>query len=517
MSMNEENLDSPSEVGGSYGQILHSSALIGGSSLLNVGFGVVRTKAMALLLGPAGFGLFGLYSSISSLAETLAGMGIDASGVRQIAQSSASGDSEKIARSAAVLLRVSLALGMVGTLILILFAQPISMFTFGNGQSARAIRLLSLVALFNVVTNGLRALLQGMRRIYDLARLAIFGTLFGVLVSVPIVYFFREGGVVPAIVCTGLVSLLVACSFTRKIPRTSSGMSGAEQLNEASSLLKLGFVFMSGYLITVGSAYGVRIILLRDLGYAPMGYYQAAWTLGGLYVAFILEAMGADFYPRLTAVADDNTACNRLVNEQTQIGMLLAGPGILITLTVAPFVIPLFYSRQFEAAVAVLRWICCGAFLQVITWPMSYILVAKGKQTLFFICELVWGIASLGLAWIWIHFFGLNGAGMAFAGAYGVYGLLLFTVVGRISRFRWSSANGIAASLFLCLIALVILSFSRLPLLPALGIGVVVTLLSVAYSVRTLTRLVAREHLPGPVRRLLDRLKRFPSGSVNVD
>ena len=45
-----------------------------------------------------------------------------------------------------------------------------------------------------------------------------------------------------------------------------------------------------------------------------------------MYVGFILQAMGSDFYPRLTAVADDHAECNRLVNEQAQIGLLLAGP-----------------------------------------------------------------------------------------------------------------------------------------------------------------------------------------------
>ncbi len=34
-----------------YGQILKSSALIGGSSVVNIAIGIVRTKAMAVLLG----------------------------------------------------------------------------------------------------------------------------------------------------------------------------------------------------------------------------------------------------------------------------------------------------------------------------------------------------------------------------------------------------------------------------------------------------------------------------------
>ena len=56
----------------SCGQILHSSALIGVSSVLSIAIGVVGTKAMAVLLGPAGFGLFAIYNSIAELAQNIA-------------------------------------------------------------------------------------------------------------------------------------------------------------------------------------------------------------------------------------------------------------------------------------------------------------------------------------------------------------------------------------------------------------------------------------------------------------
>ena len=97
-----------------YGQILKSSALIGGSSVVNIAIGIVRTKAMALLLGPAGFGLMGVYGSIANLAQSIAGMGINSSGVRQIAEAVGSGETERIARTAVVLRRTSVILGIVG-------------------------------------------------------------------------------------------------------------------------------------------------------------------------------------------------------------------------------------------------------------------------------------------------------------------------------------------------------------------------------------------------------------------
>jgi PST family polysaccharide transporter len=59
-------------------------------------------------------------------------------------------------------------------------------------------------------------------------------------------------------------------------------------------------------------------------------------------------------------------------------------------------VIALFYSAKFGAAVEVLRWICLGTTLQVITWPMGFIIVAKGEQNIFFWAELAWTVVNVG-------------------------------------------------------------------------------------------------------------------------
>ena len=86
---------------GSYGQILKSTALIGGTSVLNIMVGVARSKAIALILGPSGVGLNGIYGSITGMAELIAGMGISSSGVRQIAEAAGSGDQVRVAKTAA--------------------------------------------------------------------------------------------------------------------------------------------------------------------------------------------------------------------------------------------------------------------------------------------------------------------------------------------------------------------------------------------------------------------------------
>jgi PST family polysaccharide transporter len=277
--------------------------------------------------------------------------------------------------------------------------------------------------------------------------------------------------------------------------------------SEAAALLKLGFAFMASALMMTGAAFLVRLILTREIDVEAAGYYQAAWTLGGLYVAFILQAMGADFYPRLTGVAKDNAASNRMVNEQAQVSLLLAGPGVIATLTLAPFVIALFYSEKFGGAVEVLRWICLGMALRIIIWPIGFIILAKGAQAAFFWTELAWTFANVGLTWVCVQSFGVKGAGIAFFVSYLLHGTLVYFVVQRLSEFHWSRANAVTGLYFIAAIAVVFCCFYVLPPVWAYGVGALTTLLAGIYSLRMLLELLGEGKLPKPLRRLFSVLK----------
>jgi PST family polysaccharide transporter len=495
-----------------YAQILKSSALIGGSSVVNIFTGVIRTKAMAVLLGPAGFGLMSVYGSISDLAQSVAGMGINSSGVRQIAEAVGTGEQERIARTAAVLRRTSVFLGILGAISLILFSAQMSKLTFGDDHHSAAVTLLSLAVFFRLVSAGQGALIQGMRRISDLARMGILGGLFGTVISIVLVYFLRERGVVPALVSIALAGLTTSWWYSRKVEIERPSMTFSLVRREVSGLLKLGFAFMVSAFLMMGAAYAVRTMVLRMVGLDAAGFYSAAWTLGGLYVGFIFQAMAADFYPRLTAVARDNAECNRLVNEQAQISLLLAGPGVIATLTFAPLVIALFYSAKFDATVGILRWICLGMTLRVITWPMGFIILAKGAANYFVWTEVAWTAANVGLSWVCLKSFGLNGVGIAFFGSYVFHWLIIYPIVRRLSGFRWSSANRKTGLLYLTVTALVFCGFYILSPIFAVGFGILAVILVSAYSLRTLVILVPVARIPDPLRRWLGRFGFSTSG-----
>ena len=518
MSATNQTTDQPTQGKKTYGQIMKSSAIIGGSSVVQIGLNIVRTKVLALFLEPAGFGLFGIYATILDLVRAIGGMGINTSGVRQIAESDGSGDAKRLSRTVTTLRRVAVLLGAFGALLLVVFSTPISQLSFGDANHAGALMLLAVAVLFMDVSAGQSAVVQGMRRLGDLARINIRGAIYGSIVSVAIVlYYFQtseaEQGIVPSLVGVASVGVLISWWYSRKVKVEKVTMTSAEVVTESSGLLKLGFVFMTTALLTQAVVYAVRIIVRRQIDESAAGYYLAAWQIGGIYVGFILSAMGTDFYPRLTAVAHNNAECNRLVNEQTEVGLLMAGPGVLGTLTFAPIVIQLFYSSKFGPAVEVLRWICLGMLGRVACWPMGFILGAKGARKAIFLSELASALLQVALAWICVKYFGLNGTGMAFFASYICYGFLIYFIVRSVSGFRWSSENKCIGAIFFALITMVFIGwYSSVPRVSFVIGSMIITLFACYFSAKKMCVLIPVDRLPKPVRLFAVLLKIVPRG-----
>jgi PST family polysaccharide transporter len=275
---------------------------------------------------------------------------------------------------------------------------------------------------------------------------------------------------------------------------------------DVTPLLKLGIAFMVSGLMTMGSAYWIRVIVLRETGLEASGLYQSAWNIGGIYVGFILQAMGTDFFPRLSAAAHDDAECNRLVNEQTRVSLLLGGPGVLTMLALAPLVISVLYTSRFHGAVEPLRWICLGMMLRVITWPVGFIFVAKGRQNLFLAIDLAYSLIHVGLAWILVKRFAVNGAGLAFFGSYVFHLLLVYPIARQVSGFRYSAENRTLGLLFLPSIALVFAGFYWLPPPWATCVGLLGALSSGVLSLRSLARLAQFDSAPR-IQRLLRSLR----------
>lgn len=434
----EDSVKARPETGnGSYDQTVRSTFIMGGSSVINIFLGIIRNKVIALLLNPSGMGLMGVYQSISNLALTVSGMGINESGTRQVALSFQTRDVSSISHTSLSLRRIALITGIAGTALLVIFSKQIGLLTFHDRGHTFDIALLSLTILFGTISGAQAAIIQGARKISYLAKMNVIGPLLGTILSLPIIYFLGIHGIASYLIIMALTTVLTSWWYSKKVEMPEAKASWRDSLINVKPIMGLGVALMLGAMIIFGTSYFLRILIIRSLGLDAAGQFQASSLLATVYVGILFKAMGTDFYPRLSALCMNNKESNLLVNEQIEAGLLMAVPGVLFTLTFAPTVLLILYSNAFLPAITILRWQVLGVLLQVVTWPMGYILRAKSSGGLFIITELYSSVCYIGGTWIGIKYCGLSGIGLAYFMYNVLYFVLIYVIVHRKYSFSF--------------------------------------------------------------------------------
>jgi PST family polysaccharide transporter len=487
-----------SKLGHSYGQILKSSSIIGGAQGFNYLIGMVRTKMVAVLLGPSGMGLVALYVSAIGLVDTVSRLGIDSSGVREVAEAHGSGNEEKIAKTVKTLRRMCWLTGIFGWLLTAALSYPLSVWTFGSGERAWAIAILGVTILIGSISGGQSSIIQGTRRIGDLARMNVMGAVAGTLIAIGLYAWLGQRGIVPVIIVTAAISLGFSCLFARKIQVADVSITWPETFQNSRRLIHLGVAFMYGSLLFGLVGVTIRAMIVRKLGLDAVGIYQAAWGISGMFAGFIISAMGTDFYPRLTAVADDNEEVNRMVNEQTEIGILLALPGLIGTLAFAPWIMQIMYSAKFLSGADLLPWFVAGVFVQILIFPIGYIQRAKGSIRWIYIGQTEANVTLLTLSLFAIYFIGIVGLGYAYVCHIIIHGLVVFVSAFSLTKFYWrrKTYQLIAISLGLILITFNLYFIKTKSIVVGLGIllfiiGILISLRGISSRVGTTNKIVS--------------------------
>jgi PST family polysaccharide transporter len=271
-------------------------------------------------------------------------------------------------------------------------------------------------------------------------------------------------------------------------------------------MLSLGFAFMAAGLATTATVYVVKVFITCELGIHATGLFEASTAISSVYVGFILAAMGADFFPQLSALSCDDTRSTQLINAQVEIGLLIATPGILAVLALGPFLLHLLYSSAFVGAFDILRWQAAGTFLRVISWPLGFLLLARGKRMLFFWSELASNLCYLGLVFFGVHRWHLPGVGVAFLGMYVFYVVLMTVLARRLVDFRWSFRIYLLAGFQLPVVAIAIVFSYVLSNTIAVIVGMILFIVVGIISIKLLHNMIGAAKFNSYVHNVLFRL-----------
>ncbi|MDH6354853.1 antigen flippase [Dysgonomonas sp. PH5-45] len=474
----------------SYKQIVKSTGIFGGSQVVNIIIGFVRNKIVALLLGKAGIGLIGNYQSVVDMVRSVSGLGFDVSGMREVSAAAASNDRRKLEQAVSILRWWIQGTAMLGALVCLVFCYPISINTFETGSYAIPVALLSICVFFSTLSVGNTMVIQGMRQITSLVKVNVYANFGALVVSIPIYFWLGMKGLVLSLILGSLVTFLFSYHYFRKLKLNTIKIPAKIALKEGKKTLQLGTYIVLATIANASTMYLIRASITSDLGLDAAGLFQAVWTITGIYLGLILRSMGTDFYPRLCAIAGKNAGVRKLVNEQTYIVLIIASPMIIAMILLAKVALSVLYSSDFQAANTLLQWQVLGSFLKVLSWPMGFIILAKGKGPFYLISEVLFFVVYLLSAHLLFPTMGIDAAGLGYLIAYGVYLVWMFVVSARLCRFRWR--RDVVAMMFFntLLIVATFVCMQKIESFWAYAVCGAILLFSVIYSLVKLNKTV---------------------------
>ncbi|MGE0701507.1 MAG: oligosaccharide flippase family protein, partial [Hyphomicrobiaceae bacterium] len=319
----------------SFQSLVKSTVLIGSSSAATTLVGILRVKALALLVGPAGVGLLGVLAGVAGVGTTLSALGADTSGTRRIALDR--GDADRLARVRRTLLLVALVHGIACAALFWLLRVPLARLVLGSEEHAFDVGLVGLAVALSLVAGLQIAQLQGLGRVRDIARVNVLASLTGSALGLAAVAMWGKAGLVLLVVAQPAVAAVLAsraAAVPHTLPRPAIGWRGA--VADWREMVGAGVPYMLSFLVLAVVPLAIRALVIHDLGIEAAGHFHAAWTMAVTYVGFLLNAMSADYFPRLTAIARDREAAAALIDDQIQLGLAIGGVALLAMLAGAP-------------------------------------------------------------------------------------------------------------------------------------------------------------------------------------
>ncbi len=491
-----------SEQQASYRQIMKATSIFGGVQVIQILVQVIRSKVLAVLLGPAGMGINSLLNSTLGLMQGLTNFGLQTSAVKNVSEANSTGDTTRVATIVRILQRWVWITGLLGTVLTLVLAPWLSRLTFGNSDYTMAFVWISVSLLLNQLSAGQLVLLQGLRKLKYLANANLTGAFLGLMVAVPLYYFWGVDGIVPAIIATSVVNMLRSWYFARKVPIEQVKVTRQITWMEGKEMLVMGFMIGLSGLMTLGTAYLLRIYISNTGGLDDVGLYGAGFAIINTYVGMVFTAMGTDYYPRLAAVAESNHKARETINQQAEISLLIMAPILVVFMVFIQWVVVLLYSEQFTAVNGMIQWAALGMYFKAVSWSIGFVFLAKGASKVFFWNEMASNIYLLVLNIAGYKFGGLDGLGISFLASYVLHLIQMAVMAGLLYQFSFQKHF---IRLFITQVLLGILSFGIVKFTTqsySYLLGSLVLVLSSGYSLRELNK---RMDLKGLANKFLKR------------
>ena len=396
---------------------------------------LIINKVIVVLLGSPALLFVGNLKSVFTILQQISGAGIYEGAVKYL--------SGEYKDRQTFILQACLSLMLVGffistALYFILYDQILDLLQLGENDR-NLIPWLTGGIVFSLLCFVFHTLMQsffhGLKSYKIIVQSTLISALLTLGVSTTLIYYANKIGLILSVFVPSVTLLLTYCFHFRK-----SWHFGRVLFYKPFRL----FVFQPVLSFTAMSAVAaivfpsvlitIRTLLVEHSGVELASYWEGYSRLSLFMSGLAISSISLYYLPKLVE-ANTGQEMLRVVFWGVKFLFVVAFPAMLLIFWFGNDIIPLLYASSFLETKYLLKWELLGTFLKLLSFTVSFIMIAKKLTTVFVLSELISGLLFLGLSMLFIDLYAVVGASIAFAGTYFLY--LLWVVIYFGKRFRF--------------------------------------------------------------------------------
>jgi PST family polysaccharide transporter len=401
--------------------ILKAGIKVGLATLAGLIGWVVAGKVLAVTLGAAGVGLFGLLRQLLQNLTLVGSFNGQTALVQGIASRTAKSEQVRFAGS---VLQIQLLLGGVAVLGLFLGAPWLGPWLIPHPQAVPLLRWLALAMLVMVAQTYVIGLLNGHRLINELVKAQMLGPLAVLSLVFPMVWLVRGGypsGFVLMLGGPAAVVTLAAALAAKRVGWLPNLRNWGINRIDGANFFRMSTVLLIAGLVTTGTQFFMSWLVAKRMGFAEAGQFWTAWTLSMAYVTLVLGSLGTYYMPSLSRLADPG-ARNALIRDYLHLAMIAMPLLVSMVIVFKPWVIRGMFSPALLPALKVMRWMLIGDLFKGVSWVLAFPMLAFNEMNWFFWSEVLFSLGMAGASCAWLLLGGgIEGLGFLFMSLYLLY------------------------------------------------------------------------------------------------
>lgn len=407
--------------------LLKTSFLTFIATAIKILAGLVINKAVSIYIGPSGLALIGQFQNASQLSMTVAQGGINAGVTKYTAEYGP--ESDELTKLWSTAAKITLCCSLAVGLVLILFSQYVSEYTFKTEQYRYVFVTFGFTIIFFTANQLLLSVLNGLKEIKTFITINITQSIYSLVFTTLLIAFWGLNGALIAMVTNQSIVFISVLWRLRnhKLILTNNFKQKFDNAQSRKLLAYSAMALTSACTIPISLLF-VRNYLGVNLSWDQAGYWQSMWYISSMYLMVVTTALSTYYLPRLSEITSKVELRSELKN-----GYLIIIP-IVIFLSSAiyllrDFIIWLLFTEDFKPMRDLFKWQLIGDVVKVSAWLLAYLMLAKAMVRSFILTEVVFSFSFVILSIFFVELFGLVGMTYAYTLNYTVYFFIVLFIV----------------------------------------------------------------------------------------